>query len=240
MSLNAGKQGLMAAVPSMTIRQKRNPAMTIPKFIRTNDGMIRAALKARLTAKHEGDDAVIVEELKVARGSGRIDLAVIGDRLEGIEIKSDMDSLSRLKRQADLFGGAADRMTVVTGVRHLEGVAATVPDWWRIVLATVSSTGKVLLRSVKRGRLNRSLDPEALTLMLEREELVLLLELHGLDSGIRSARYDVLARKAAYCLAPEELAAEAKRLLKRRAEFQNVYGIGAFGRNTVICRSSEA
>ncbi|MEI8443902.1 sce7726 family protein [Mesorhizobium sp. CCNWLY176] len=205
------------------------------RFTPTNDRMIRDAVKAALVSRHADDDAVIVEELKTARGSGRLDIAVINGKLEGVEIKSDLDTLSRLGRQATYFGGAADKMTLVVGDRHLNNAVTMVPDWWSIVKATAKTSGEIHLKTLRRGRINKHLDPEALTFLLEREELVILLERFGLDSGIRTAPYSELSRRAMGAIRKQNLAAEVRSLLKRRAEFQKSFEIGAFGRNTVIC-----
>ncbi|MUT27259.1 MULTISPECIES: sce7726 family protein [Mesorhizobium] len=204
--------------------------------IPTNDRMIRDAMKAALVSRHAGADAVVVEELKTARGSGRLDLAVINGRIEGIEIKSDLDTLSRLERQIGFFGAAADRMTLVAGERHLSEATARVPDWWSLVSATVSSGGHTILRTVRRGRLNKDQQSEALARLLERDELVTLLEGFGLDKGFRTACYDDLADRATAALGQKDLAAGVRRLLKRRAELCSRYQTGAFGKNAVICR----
>lgn len=201
----------------------------------TNDRMIRDAVKALLVARHASDDAVIVEELKTARGSGRLDLAVINGRIEGVEIKSDMDDLSRLERQARFFGDAADKMTLVVGERHIEGAISRVPDWWTVVKATASASGTIKLKMIQRGRINGKLDPDALSRLLERGELVALLERFGMDKGIRTACYDELASRAAAIARRDDLAAGVRHLLKRRAEFCAKHSTGAFGRNAVIC-----
>lgn len=209
--------------------------MGLKRFIPTNDQMIRDAVKGMLVARHAGEDAVVVEELKTARGSGRLDMAVINGKIEGVEIKSDLDTLKRLARQSTFFGAAADKMTLVVGDRHLEGAITMVPDWWTIVTASANPSGRVVLKTVRRGRLNKRLDPEALTLLLERDELVVLLERFALDKGVRTARYDELARRAASLINVKDLAACVRDLLKVRAAFQNSFEIGAFGKAAVIC-----
>ncbi|RUV69498.1 hypothetical protein EOA50_26325 [Mesorhizobium sp. M1A.F.Ca.IN.020.30.1.1] len=204
--------------------------------IPTNDRMIRDAVKATLVSRHAGADAVVVEELKTARGSGRLDLAVINGRIEGIEIKSDLDTLSRLERQVGFFGAAADRMTLVVGARHISEAMARVPDWWSLVSATASSAGHISLKTVRRGRLNRDQQSQALARLLERDELVTLLEEFGLDRGFRAACYDELAERATAALCQKDLAAGVRHLLKRRAELCFRYQTGTFGKNAVICR----
>ncbi|MGO7423857.1 hypothetical protein ACCT09_29535 [Rhizobium ruizarguesonis] len=49
----------------------------------TTDATIRQAIRASLAKNHRGEDAVIVDELKVSLGSGRMDVAVINGKIEG-------------------------------------------------------------------------------------------------------------------------------------------------------------
>lgn len=86
--------------------------------VSTTDRTIRDALRLRLAKRHAGEDAVIIEELKTARGSGRLDMAVINGKIEGFEIKSDVDTLHRLSGQVAVFSPAVDRMTLIVGKRR--------------------------------------------------------------------------------------------------------------------------
>jgi hypothetical protein len=201
----------------------------------TTDATIRRAIRASLVFQHQGEDAVIVDELKVSLGSGRIDVAVINGRIEGYEIKSDKDSLNRLSRQAAMFGAVADRMTLVVGERHLEKAASSVPDWWGVVLCTADDTGNVTLRRIRRGRLNRKLDKVALLETLERDELISLLASAKLDKGFRGSNYRILVERASSTISINEIAAFVKKILKVRARLASQFGDLAFGRSVILC-----
>lgn len=93
--------------------------------------------------------ATIANEFAVGRSSVRADLAILGSRFVGVEIKSERDSLRRLQRQLAVYKGHFDQTIVVLAARHLEAASQFVPqgvDIWRFdsdgslhVLSEVSS-----------------------------------------------------------------------------------------------------
>ncbi len=206
-----------------------------PYVMDTNDRMIRDAVRSRLAALHAGQDAIIVDELKVSRGSSRMDVAVVNGRIEGYEIKSDKDTLDRLPRQVRMFGLVADRMTLVVGQRHLDRAAALVPDWWSILSPKWKSNQRMSLHPVRRGRLNPTRDKRALAEAMERDELVALLSRHAIDKGLRSAGYAVLVQRAVAELSRDQIGEHLKSMLKLRAHFASRYDTSAFGRNAIFC-----
>jgi hypothetical protein len=203
--------------------------------IQTTDATIRQAIRSRLAASHAGEDAVIVDELKVSLGSGRLDVAVINGRIDGYEIKSDRDTLDRLTRQSVMFGAVADRMTLVVGQRHLQRSLGMVPDWWSVLLSTTARDGSIRFKTVKRGRLNRSQDKIALIETLERDEIVAILAWANLDRGFQSANYKVLADRAAASMSRDQIALSVKKMLKIRSRLAFDFGDLAFGRSVIDC-----
>lgn len=201
----------------------------------TCDPAIREVLRSKLSIVHNGDDAVIVDELKVSRGSSRVDVAVINGRIEGYEIKSDRDTLSRLANQAEHFSRIADRMTLVVGDKHYDCAVQLIPIWWSILRVTQSTDGTLKLKSARRGQLNRSKCIRSLAEILERDELVALLVAHELDRGCRSFDHRSLVAKAVSCIKHRDIEAFVKKILKVRARLAHRYGDTAFGRNAIIC-----
>ncbi|WFU49652.1 sce7726 family protein [Sinorhizobium terangae] len=206
----------------------------------TTDATIRQAVRASLEIAHRGEDAVIVDELKVSLGSGRMDVAVINGKIEGYEIKSDRDSLNRLARQSVMFGAIADRMTLVVGRRHLEKASAIIPDWWSIVVCAADADGNLKLKRVRRGRLNRELDKTALVETLERDEIVALLASAQLDKGVRSANYRTLVERAVANLSCRQISSFVKKILKVRARLEREFDDLAFGRSVIVCGGPSA
>jgi len=93
------------------------------------DGDIRSPLLRRI---HAPGASRVIEELGLLRGEIRIDVAVISSVLEGFEIKSGKDTLSRLPRQSAAYGRIFDRVTLVTVSRHASHAQRILPSWWGI------------------------------------------------------------------------------------------------------------
>jgi hypothetical protein len=183
----------------------------------TTDATIRAAVKARLTKRHAGDEnAFVVEELPVGRGDGRLDLAVINGRIEGVEIKSAVDTLERLPRQIQLYGESTDRMTLVVAPNHLDKALDHVPDWWTVLEAQAGARGGISLRRVRVGSRNPEGSSSGFLRLLERDELVSVLAGFGLDKGYRTAAWPVLAERAERLLPAALIAEGVRRQLKIR------------------------
>ena len=75
----------------------------------------------------------IFEELRI--NNSRADLLVVTDGvLTGYEIKSDLDSYSRIQTQIKNYNCFCDYCYVVTGVSHKQGIAERVPQHWGILV----------------------------------------------------------------------------------------------------------
>lgn len=172
------------------------------------DRDIRPALRTYLRAP--GD--VLIEEMGVCGGQVRVDLAVVGDTLDGYEIKSDRDSLRRLAGQVDLYGRVFERMTMVVGPRHFEAVLRTVPASWGLLLVDEALD----LSPVRQARLNEAVDSRYLVELLWLEECMALLEAHGAARGVRGKpRRDVWGRVCER-LTTKDVAAAVRDALRRR------------------------
>ena len=99
-----------------------------------------------------------------------MDALLVADRISGFEIKSDVDSLTRLPRQIEAYGAVVERAVLVVGDRHLAAGRAAVPSWWTIWGARWQGE-EVVIREVRRGRLNPNLNPLAVTSFMSRDDL---------------------------------------------------------------------
>lgn len=199
--------------------------------------MIREAVRSRLAVKHAGEDAIIMDELRVARGSARVDVAVVNGLIEGYEIKSDRDDLKRLERQAALYGKVADRMTLVVGERHHAAAVDIVPDWWGVTIAQRSASGCKLC-NVRTPKRNRERDPHSLVSMLDRGEVLTLLSVHSLAKGTSRLSYTEIAVLAARSIRTSHISTFVKSALKVRARYGSLDNCSAFGRSVIVCGPS--
>jgi len=136
----------------------------------TTDAMIRAALLTRL--RLGGDPAaLLLQEMQMEHFRAFVDVAAIGTLLHCFEIKSDVDSVSRLKAQAYWTNCVADLATVVVAPRHLAAAERIVPSWWGVITAT-SRNEVVMLTEVRVPQRNPERNAQHVLNLLRKEELM--------------------------------------------------------------------
>lgn len=184
------------------------------------DADIRAALHERLLRRYGRDPEVrVVNEMTVAGGRSRVDVAVINGRLEGFEIKSEGDSLKRLARQAEGYGRVFDRMTIVCAELHLKQALEVVPPWWGVEIAKPDPNGTVRIIQQRAPRANRRVEPEAVAGLLWRGEALAALETLGIADGLRSKPRRVLWAALVEQMAPTKLRALVREALRARTSW---------------------
>lgn len=157
---------------------------------------IRAALVRKLSSA-AGAGGVVRHELGVLNGNRRVDVVRIGERLEGWEIKSDVDTLTRLPGQAQVFSQILDRATLVASAKHLDKAIDILPPWWGVMSAVRGQRGGITLASVRRPSSNPELDPMALAQLLWRDEAMSALSKYGFNRGLSGkSRWYVWERMA--------------------------------------------
>jgi hypothetical protein len=181
------------------------------------DADIRPALR-RLVREMEADspDSVVIEELGLGKGAVRVDVAVVNGIMHAYEIKSDVDSLRRLSRQAAHYGKCFDRVSLVLGSKHLDLARKSVPQWWGLLRVTAGEDGP-RFRTVRESRENPAREARALVELLWRENTLALLEYKGVAKGMRSKPREVLWDRAAEILELEEISDAVRAHLKANA-----------------------
>lgn len=181
------------------------------------DAEIRTGLRSWLQEQcvHE-TDTVVIEELGICRGQGRIDLAVVNGFLHGYEIKSDRDSLRRLEGQVNLYSKVLDRATVVVGARHLTEALNIVPAWWSVLLVK-SGRGGPCFTIVRQGSTNSQTNPRSLVELLWLSEATSLLSQRNVVRGIRGKPRCVVWDRVCEHFQVHEIRAAVRVQLKARA-----------------------
>jgi len=108
----------------------------------------------------------------------RADLAVVGERLWGFEIKSPRDSLRRLPRQVEAFSRLFDHCTAVFATKHLGPGVELLPDWWGVIDAGAEADDSFAW--LRRPAENPGVDMGLLVQLLWRDEAAVALS----DLGI--------------------------------------------------------
>lgn len=113
---------------------------------------------------------MLVEEMEVCSGRARVDLAVIGDRLIGIELKGPKDDVTRLPRQVDAYSQCFDRVVLVVHESLAQKARPLIPSWWGLVISRQRGE-QLAFEFEKRPRPNPDLDLEALLSLLWLDEI---------------------------------------------------------------------
>lgn len=146
-----------------------------------DDKSIRKELLNYIKEKlFKNKDVSIIEELGLLQGDSRIDIAVINGTFWGFEIKSDSDSLVRLREQVQSYSLLFDRITLVCGEKHLENVFKLVPDWWGVL--HITPTGQ--FKAIHKGKKNPSPKAESLVQLLWKNEALAILKVICIDEKL--------------------------------------------------------
>lgn len=140
------------------------------------DPDIRKALLSSMNSTHA--NAFVICEMQISGFRCYVDVAAIGDGLHGYEIKSDTDSLSRLRNQVPKYDAVCDTCTIVTTRRHFAGAKFTLPDHWGLIVAHEAASG-VSLEPFRGASVNPNRSTVALLELLTRTELVSVLRAAG-------------------------------------------------------------
>lgn len=166
------------------------------------------------------DTSVAVEEMTIRSGDVRIDMAVLNGHMHGFEIKSDRDTLQRLPKQIEEYARVFDYLTLVTGPQYVDLVASRIPPWVGLASVGTDKRSRQLLVEVRDPLFNSNTDPDALTRLLWKQELILC---HShFATGVKTSKltHQQLAESLALILPHGTLRDEVRRRLKIRLKWQ--------------------
>lgn len=211
---------------------KSAPARTLKadgKASEMCDRDIRLALRKRLDVAHQYDqNTLVIEELGLCEGAARVDIAVINGSIEGYEIKSERDTLYRLRGQVEIYNKTLNKVTIVAGAQHIKKVAELVPDWWGVEEIFLEN-GEVAFHPRRQPSLNPSIDAHSVVQLLWREEAVEVLKDLGLSKGMLTKPRTTIWSKLADSLPVEELCTVVReRMLSRRDWRSSGDAVGEF------------
>lgn len=175
---------------------------------------IRIALLKQLARRAKTSS--VQEELRIEQGSSRIDVAVIGKRLVGYEIKSDADTFQRFSNQIHSYNRVFDEIILVCGPKHIDAAQIVIPSWWGLIAAQRSAKGGVVLKKVRGAGTNAKQDPFSLASLLWKEEALELLD-DMATPGSKRASSDVLWEQIALTLPLAAIKSFVKETLVKRA-----------------------
>ena len=152
----------------------------------TSDKLIREVLVDRIVSFYSGKEhTVVIPEFSIPNESARADVAVVNGIMHGYELKSDLDSLYRLKGQATSYSKVFDKITLVVGKSHVAESLELVPDWWGITVAKIPSTkDSPILIEIREAKSNPKKNILTITNLLWKEEWIDILKSIGLGAGL--------------------------------------------------------
>lgn len=159
----------------------------------------------------------LAHSLRPEHGSGRL-LCEIGlwgntvrdlgrlteTRLEGFEIKSDGDTLSRLRKQAEIYNLVFDTATLVAARKHIDKAAAILPEWWGLTEA-VSHDGGIEFHTLRSPSDNLSASAERIAGFLWKDEALAALRDLGVRRGLSRLRLAEMHALIAQSMSIEEV-----------------------------------
>lgn len=120
----------------------------------------------------------IIEEKQMGRSRADVVMVVPG-ALYGIEIKSDADTYTRLKRQVKDYNQFFDYNYVAVGTSHAMHIEEHVPEWWGIITVELQD-GRPDFYIMRRPAVNPQLNWLKKMSILWRPELAHIQELNGM------------------------------------------------------------
>jgi hypothetical protein len=164
-----------------------------------------------------GPEALVFHELPLFRGDRRADVVAVNGAIVGYEIKSDRDSLSRIRGQASGYASVCDYMTIIVAPRHLRAVRELMPARWGIMIAETIN-GDVRVRRVRKPLRNPAVNPESLIRLLWRHECAKVLRKNGIRPAPNALVIDLWQLLATLPL--RRLKDDVREALKARGRFE--------------------
>lgn len=184
-------------------RKPRKPRAPRPKPA-NHDVDIRRALYRVLLASIPAGDVRVVDELSIAHGNSRVDVAVIGDCLHGYEIKSAADTLNRLRRQIEDYNRVFDRMTLVVDQKHAEVALQIIPSWWGVIQARSDGEHGIVLERLRHNEPNPAVQRLMQLNLLWRTELEVVVRRLGIMKTLKRRTVFFLRRALLDHLGPDK------------------------------------
>ncbi|WP_435634969.1 sce7726 family protein [Pseudomonas solani] len=143
----------------------------------------------KLRHYHECPNTLVIDELGIAHGKNRADIAVLNGTIHGYEIKSSKDTLSRLPEQIGEYSRCFEKVSVIAAPNHIEKLLDILPEWCGLIVATKGSKGAITFKTLRRARKNPEVDIYAMAHFLWRKEIIDILQSLGIaEKNIKASR----------------------------------------------------
>jgi len=159
--------------------------------------------RKRLRRQHAQEDTLVIDELGLNHGKCRADIAVVNSHFIGYEIKSNKDSLRRLKDQVESYNSVFDKISVIVGDRYINSIQSHIPAWWGVIVSLKGPKGAVNFGTIRKAQTNKKVAPISIARLLWRNEAEEILRQKNLPPRIlrqpRAILYDYLVDEFNIC-----------------------------------------
>lgn len=188
-----------------------------------NDHQIRDAFHRTILQDHHNEfTTLVVDELGLAHGKCRADIAVINGHMIGYEIKSELDTLSRLSSQVEKYNSVFDHSFIVVTNRHLNDAMLMIPEWWGIILVEQRNSKDIFFETLRRSQKNNQIDDYVVAQLLWRNEVQEILMDLGIKGECLRKKRSILYQQIVDMLAPEDLRFIVREYLKKRETWRHL------------------
>jgi len=186
-----------------------------------NDSEIRESFhKKMLRHQHADAETLVLDELGLMHGACRADIAIVNGRLIGYEIKSEKDSLYRLKDQITAYNAIFDGVAIIVTKRHHAAVRLSIPKHWGIILSTKGKRGGINFSVRRKPKKNPHVKPMSVAQLLWRNEAAEILYEIGAPKKLFKLPRRELYRHLSKQLPIEKLKITVRSYFKKRANWR--------------------
>ncbi|WP_394677534.1 sce7726 family protein [uncultured Sphingobacterium sp.] len=186
------------------------------------DPEIRRIFKETELAHYLNDrDSRVIDELNLPVAKARIDIAIVNGALHGFEIKSASDTLKRLPDQMEAYAKIFDYLSVITEEKYLSKIQELVPKWVGLFVCK-EIKGKIGVKRVRKGKINRTKQGFFLAKLLWRDELIEILTENQITFRKKDRNW-ILCEILSNNLHTEKLSLIVRDKLKGRSDWKNFY-----------------
>lgn len=183
----------------------------------SSDQEIRNALHRKILKRYHNDpDVIVINELGLAHGRHRIDIAVLNGFIHGYEIKSSKDTLARLPQQFAEYRRSLEKISIVSAPNHIDALMETAPNWCGLVLAEKGSKGAIHFSTIRSPKLNPAVEFSAMAHLLWRKEAIVLLNKLGANKNELKGSKRKLYENLSELISHRELSGYIKNFFMRR------------------------
>lgn len=165
---------------------------------------------------------MVIDELGVAHGKNRIDIAVVNGCIHGYEIKSSKDNLLRFPSQFESYAQCFEKLSFVSATNHLEELRNKTPEWCGIILVEKGPRGGINFSTIRRSKKNPNVDITAMAHFLWKKETIELLTSLGADKSMLKGARATLYKNLSKMITVPELSQRIKCLFMHREEWRVV------------------